>query len=130
MSKRDEAAPKTRGGWKQWTEKEAREALAAWKKSGLPLVEFAREQGIGAERLRRWSKRLDEPSAGSTKLRTAVELVPAAVKVPLVDLGLGADVSIRFPLTGPVVDILNVEAVSSEWVGNLLAVVTASKSSR
>lgn len=131
MSKRNEATQTTRGGWKQWTEEQARQTLAAWEKSGLPLGAFAKQQGIGAERLRWWRNRLNKPTGASKKQgTTTVQLVPAAVKVPLVDLGFGADVSIRFPLTGPVVDIMNVRAVSSEWVGNLLAVVTTAKSSR
>ena len=55
----------------------------------------------------------------------AVRLVPATTSIPLVDLGLGADVSIRFPVTGPVVDILNVRWVPAAWVSELLAPVVA-----
>ena len=57
--------------------------------------------------------------------RTTVRLVPATTSIPLVDLGLGADVSIRFPVTGPVVDILNVRWVPAAWVSELLAPVVA-----
>lgn len=56
---------------------------------------------------------------------TTVRLVPATTRIPLVDLGLGADVSIRFPVTGPVVDILNVRWVPAAWVSELLAPVVA-----
>jgi len=49
--------------------------------------------------------------------------VPATTSIPLVDLGPGADVSIRFPVTGPVVDILNVRWVPAAWVSELLAPV-------
>jgi len=55
----------------------------------------------------------------------AVRLVPATTSIPLVDLGPGADVSIRFPVTGPVVDILNVRWVPAAWVSELLAPVVA-----
>jgi len=51
--------------------------------------------------------------------------VPATTSIPLVDLGPGADVSIRFPVTGPVVDILNVRWVPAAWVSELLAPVVA-----
>jgi len=54
-----------------------------------------------------------------------VRLVPTINSIPLVDLGLGADVSIRFPVTGPVVDILNVRWVPAAWVSELLAPVVA-----
>ena len=58
--------------------------------------------------------------------RTTVRPVPATTtSIPLVDLGLGADVSIRFPVTGPVVDILNVRWVPAAWVSELLAPVVA-----
>jgi len=56
--------------------------------------------------------------------------VPATTSIPLVDLGLGADVSIRFPVTGPVVDILNVRWVPAAWVSELLAPVVAGLWSR
>ena len=55
-----------------------------------------------------------------------VQFVPAVVTAPLVALG-GAAVSIRFP-AGPVVEITNVQAVSPDWVGGLLA--AAARSSR
>jgi hypothetical protein len=130
MSEQNEATQERKGGWKQWTKTEARQALAAWKKSGLPLATFAREQGVGAERLRWWRKRLSESAAAKRKRKTTtVRLVPATVNVPLVDLG-GADVSIRFPVTGPVVEIPNVRRVPAAWVSELLAPVVAGVWSR
>ena len=131
MSEQNETTQEKKGGWKQWTKAEARQVLAAWRKSGLPLGAFARERGVGAERLRWWRKRLSEPAAVKRKKKaTAVRLVPASVSVPLVDLGHGADVSIRFPVTGPVVDIPNVRRVPAAWVSELLAPVVAGVWSR
>lgn len=46
------------------------------------------------------------------------------------DLGLGADVSIRFPVTGPVVEIMKVSEVPGDWAGRLIATVLAARSSR
>lgn len=130
MSEQNEATQERKGGWKQWTKAEARQVLATWRKSGLPLATFARGRGVSAERLRWWRKRLSEPAAAKRKRKaTTVRLVPATVNVPLVDLG-GADVSIRFPVTGPVVDIPNVRRVPAAWVSELLAPVVAGVWSR
>src|SRR4051812_3302243 len=98
MSEQNEATQERKGGWKQWTKAEARQVLATWKKSGLPLGTFARERGIGAERLRWWRKQLSQTTTVKKKKATAVRLVPATVNVPLVDLEREADVSIRFPV--------------------------------
>ena len=66
--------------------------------------------------------------ASARKRRTTVRLVPTSL--PLVDLGLGADVTIRFPVTGPVVEIMRVSEVPGDWAGHLVAAVMAAKSSR
>jgi len=124
MSEQNEAMQERKGGWKQWTKAEARQTLAAWKKSGLPLATFAREQGIGSERLRWWRKRLSEIAPAKRKKKAAaVQLVPAMIDGPLADLGPEAAVSIRFPVTGPVVEILNVRRVPAAWVSELLVPV-------
>lgn len=130
MSEQNQAQEK-KGGWKQWTKAEARQVLAAWKKSGLPLGTFARERGVGAERLRWWRKRLSETATVKRKKRAVpVRLVPAAISAPLVELGEEAAVSIRFPMTGPVVEIMNVRRVPAAWVSELLAPVVAGVWSR
>lgn len=49
-------APQRR--WRQWREADAREALAAWKQSGLSLEAFAQSRGLSLSRLLRWKKRL------------------------------------------------------------------------
>lgn len=59
------------------------------------------------------------------RTRTTVRLVPTTTSIPLVDLGLGADVAIRFPVTGPVVEIMEVSKVSGDWAGHLVAAVLA-----
>jgi hypothetical protein len=67
-------------------------------------------------------------AATAKKRGTIIRLVPKSL--PLVDLGLGADVSIRFPMTGPVVEIMRVSEVPGDWAGCLIAAVLAAKSSR
>jgi len=48
-----------------WTESEAREVLEAWKRSGVSLSCFAREQALNRSRLQQWKRRL-ELEAGRT----------------------------------------------------------------
>jgi hypothetical protein len=64
----------------------------------------------------------ERPPTAREKREPPAQLVPAVVTAPLVALS-GAAVSIRLP-TGSVVEIANVEAVSPDWVGGLLAAVT------
>lgn len=124
MSEQNETTQESKSGWKQWTKAEAREVLAAWKKSGLPLGTFARERGVGAERLRWWRKRLGEPVSAKRKRKAApARLVPMKVNAPLVEIGEETAVTIRFPVTGPVVEISNVRRVPAAWVSELLAPV-------
>jgi hypothetical protein len=48
-----------RRGWRQWTEAQAREALDAFRRSGLTASAFARQRGVSIHRLQYWRKRLD-----------------------------------------------------------------------
>jgi hypothetical protein len=43
---------------RRWTTKEAKEALSAHAQSGLPLATFASREGLDAQRLLRWRRRL------------------------------------------------------------------------
>ena len=55
----------------QWTEIEARGVIAAWRKSGLSTIDFARQRGIVPQRIYRWRRKLadDELEAiGGLKL--------------------------------------------------------------
>lgn len=88
--------------------------------SAAPKVRAMRRPGSGrAQPVRRTRKQ---------QSRATAQLVPTSI--PLVDLGLGAAVAIRFPVTGPVVDILNVRGVPAAWVSELLAPVVAGMLSR
>lgn len=66
------------GSWRsrrRWTAEDAREALEAQAQSGLSPARFAAQEGIEAQRLYWWSRRL-----GAVKHRAEfVELVPARV---------------------------------------------------
>lgn len=47
---------------RRWTEKEARQALAALGRSGLLLTTFAIQEGLSPQRLSRWRSRLGPAS--------------------------------------------------------------------
>ena len=58
---RHQERPPARGGWRQWTEAQAREALGAFRRSGLTASAFARQRGVSVHRLQYWRKRLEAP---------------------------------------------------------------------
>ena len=55
-----------------WTDDDARTVLAAWRRTKQPLGTFARENGMVANRLYWWRKRLLEPAS-------ALEFVPTVI---------------------------------------------------
>lgn len=55
-----------------WTDDDARDVLAAWRRTKVPLGTFARENGFVATRLYWWRKRLSKDAA-------PIDLVPAAI---------------------------------------------------
>jgi hypothetical protein len=62
--------------WTQWKEPEAREALAAWGRSGLSAAAFCGREGYSDSRLRYWSERLGrQPAAPSP----AISFVPVTL---------------------------------------------------
>jgi len=85
--------------------------LGAWSRSGLSLSAFARQQGVNAERLRWWHKRVD---ADEDNPRT-LTFIPAVVSAK------GSPVVLRLP-RGIEVEVADVTAVSPQW---LVAVVRA-----
>lgn len=76
---RDDATWKTS---EFWTETEAAAAVAAWKRSGLPMAVFCREHGLGRTRLQPWVRRQRE---ATTTARGQRRRVPRAVAVTVVD---------------------------------------------
>ncbi len=63
----------------QWTEVEGRAAIAAWKKSGLSVEQFARGRGLVPQRLHWWKKKLEAKDAAPPK---ATALLPVRVVEP------------------------------------------------
>jgi transposase-like protein len=109
-------------GGRRWTEREGREALAAWKGSGLSASGFARQHGLNPQRLLWWRKQLGgwstgeaiEPTASST-----VSLIRAEVRESTT---AAAGMAVRLP-GGVVVEFADVNAVSPTWVASLASEV-------
>jgi len=62
MERRARTADKRRG-WHQWTEDEARSALAELARSGESAATFARSRGYSTQRVHYWRKRLSASPA-------------------------------------------------------------------
>jgi transposase-like protein len=107
---------------RRWTERDGRRALAAWRRSGLSVSEFARRHGLNPQRLSWWSKQLGQWSEGETikKRRVAVATwVPAEVCVntassaaPMMVLRLPGGVAIEFA---------EPNAVPPGWIASVLS---------
>ena len=96
----------------RWDATTAGRLLKAWRASGQSLVAFARERGIGSQRLYWWRKRL-RAEAGTPIAPMA--FIPATVTgaVP------AARVAVRLP-GGVEVDATGTDAVPAEWVAALV----------
>jgi transposase-like protein len=57
--------------WRQWSEQEARDALAELSESGESISQFAHRRGVSAQRIYYWKKRITHTAP------------PAFVAVPL-----------------------------------------------
>jgi transposase-like protein len=93
---------------KHWSEKTATRVLTAWRESAMSLSAFARANGVNAQRLSWWRKRLENAGAGA----------PAATVAPLTFItatlsGL-ARVTVRLP--GGVEVEGDVAAIQTGWV--------------
>lgn len=101
-------------GGARWTEGTARRVLSTWRASGLSQAAFAAREGIAAQRLGWWRKRLGDWDGEDTR----VKLLPAVVRhMPLV--GGAPVVTVRLP-DGAVIELGSVEEVPASWVGALV----------
>ncbi len=92
--------------WWQWTEADARAALAELARSGESLAEFARSRGVSTQRVRYWKKRLGASEQAAFVAVRLPEAVPSTVV-------LGAHVDILWAgVTVRVREDLDVEHVA------------------
>jgi transposase-like protein len=105
----------------RWTEDDARQALAALDRSGLDLRAFARREGLDAQRLTRWRRRL---AAAPVTFEEVVAVVRSAPVSPLVDAAAAYVERERFEVvlrSGRVVRVA--ESFDASALRRLLAVV-------
>jgi len=57
---------------KRWNEEHGKRVVAAWRRSGLNMSAYAREIGVGVERLMYWRDRVDK--------KETVSLVPVRIR--------------------------------------------------
>jgi transposase-like protein len=109
-------------GGRRWTEREGRQALAAWKESGLSGSAFARRHGLNPQRLFWWRKQLGDWTAAEAKKRPSstsiVSLIPAEVRTGTTS----AAMALRLP-GGVVVEFGDVNAVRPSWIASLVSEV-------
>jgi transposase-like protein len=73
--------------WRQWTESEARAALAELARSGEGIARFARRKGVSEQRLYYWRRRIAEVAAPAfvavalATSRPQIEIASEAVTV-------------------------------------------------
>jgi transposase-like protein len=72
-------APASYSTRRRWTIADARAALADLDTCGLSLAAFAKREGLVAERLYRWRRRL---GAGRTKIASAPAFVEVRARAP------------------------------------------------
>jgi transposase-like protein len=92
--------------WRQWTEQDAREALAEMARTGESVAEFARRRGVSGERVRYWRKRLADG-------------VPAFVAIPVESDRQGP----RIEITTAAVTLRVREEIDLEHLAALVEVV-------
>jgi hypothetical protein len=100
---------------RRWTIVEARRVVSAWRRSGLPLGEFARRYGVQAQRMRLWSRRVALAPQQRAPVPAAT-LVPVTVRQSVVE----AAVVVRLP-TGVAVEIADGERASAQWISSLVS---------
>jgi hypothetical protein len=94
---------------RHWSADHARGMLAAWRRSGLSLAAFARRQGLNAERLRWWRKRLGTVEGKGATLA----FIPAVVSAKI------SPVVVRLP-RGVEVEAPDVTAVPARWLAEVV----------
>jgi transposase-like protein len=64
----------------RWSATQGREAVEAWRQSGLSVDRFSRERGIKGNRLHYWRQKLARGEDRGAKTSTALVLLPVSVR--------------------------------------------------
>jgi transposase-like protein len=97
----------------RWTESEAREVLATLKRSGQTVAAFAAEQGLDAQRLYYWRRRVAEGDPITFRELVVRPAQSSAQHAPF-EIILGSGLIVRVP-----------PAFDADALGRLLEVVQA-----
>ena len=81
---------------RRWTVAIARGVLEARKRSGLSVNGFAVRQGLSAERLYRWQRRLGKDTTASSAPPRFTEVRLAVPPSAAIEVGLPGGVTVRF----------------------------------
>jgi len=113
-------------GSRRWTERQGRQVVAAWRRSGLAASEFARRHGMSQQRLSWWCKRLGKSNASKdtdSRMASIVSLVPAEVHMRApVSAALSLAV-MRLPC-GISIEFADAGAMSAGWVASLVSALS------
>ncbi len=119
MARRVERKPKKE---KRWTPAEGREALLAWRQSGLTLADFCRQRGIGEHRLTWWRRRLaneaDSAKGSGPDARRGglVEAVISGVRSEQLERSSAVVLQLR---SGDRIEVGSPERVDASWLLSL-----------
>lgn len=95
--------------------------MRQWRRSGLSMAAFAREQGLEPQRVRYWRERL-EPKRGNSK---ATRLLVPGVVMNVPGTGTGP-VTLQLP-RGVVVEARAARDVEPAWVAELVVALEAAR---
>jgi len=71
-------------GKRRWAEADAQIVVSAWRRSGKGISEFAGENGLSVQRLRRWSERVQGGSSGKVRFHPVRVLGGESVAIEVV----------------------------------------------
>jgi transposase-like protein len=97
----------------EWTEDEARTALALWRQSGDTIAAYARAHGVSAPRLYWWRRRL-RATAPAAEPRPEIRLAPATI------VSTAATVELRLPNE----IVVEVTGASPSWTAAMIVELT------
>lgn len=113
-------------GGTRWTERQGRQVVAEWRKSGLSASAFARRCGMNPQRLSWWRKRLGESSCRKeigSRRTSLISLVPAQVRLSAPVCSTLSWAVMRLPC-GISIEFADAGAMSAGWVASLLSAVS------
>ncbi len=99
----------------RWTAKEGRQALAAWRKSGMTMAAFCRERGLPSHRLSWWHRRLGGGTGEGTRKQGGGEQGRGMVEAVIT--GAHQEAAVVLKLRGGArIEVASPQRVDTSWV--------------